>query len=169
MVSADEAARQVDELTALFGEVYAEPPYEWGAEHAALFSERFAGQCRDAGFSFVEARSGDGLIAFGFGVTLAPTTPWWQHLVTPLPAEITNERVGRTFALVELLVRNRGDGSTLPRQFTVDLSKTAMRSGQPSLSCLLLTLLRPRMSSGVGARLRRSVTRCRDRRCLMCW
>lgn len=105
VVSADEAARRVDELTSLFGEVYAEPPYEWGAEHAALFSKRFAGQCRDTGFSLVEARSGDGIIAFGFGVTLAPTTPWWQHLVTPLPAEMTNERVGRTFALVELLVR----------------------------------------------------------------
>jgi hypothetical protein len=44
VVCAEEAVRQVDELTALFGEVYAEPPYEWGAEHAALFSKRFAGQ-----------------------------------------------------------------------------------------------------------------------------
>lgn len=105
VVSADEAARHLDELTALFREVYAEPPYEWGAEHAELFSERFAGQRRDAGFSLVEARCGDELIAFGFGVTLAPTTPWWRDLVTPLPEEIIREYVGRTFALVELLVR----------------------------------------------------------------
>lgn len=105
VVGADEAVRHVDELTALFREVYAEPPYEWGAEHAELFSKRFAGQREDAGFSLVEARDGGKLIAFGFGVTLAPTTPWWQNLVTLLPEEITREYVGRTFALVELLVR----------------------------------------------------------------
>jgi hypothetical protein len=106
VVGADEAARHADELTALFREVYAEPPYEWGAEHAELFSKRFAGQCQDAGFSLVEARDGGKLIAFGFGVTLAPTTPWWQNLVTPLPDDVTHEHVGRTFALVELLVRS---------------------------------------------------------------
>jgi hypothetical protein len=105
VVSADEAVRHVDELTALFREVYAEPPYEWEIEHAELFSKRFAGQRGDAGFSLVEARSGDELIAFGFGVTLAPTTPWWQDLLTPLPDEVTDEHGGRTFALVELLVR----------------------------------------------------------------
>jgi hypothetical protein len=41
----------------------------------------------------------------GFGVTLQPTTPWWQNLVTPLPTEVTREYLGRTWALVELLVR----------------------------------------------------------------
>ena len=105
MVAADEAMRHLDELTDLYREVYAEPPYEWGEEHAELFSKRFAGQCQDVGFSLVEARDGGKLIAFGFGVTLAPTAPWWQNLITLLPAEITHEYVGRTFALVELLVR----------------------------------------------------------------
>lgn len=105
VVGADEAMRHVDELTDLYREVYAEPPYEWGNEHAELFSKRFAGQRQDRGFSLVEARAGGKLIAFGFGVTLAPTTPWWQNLVTPLPDDVTHEHVGRTFALVELLVR----------------------------------------------------------------
>ena len=45
VVGADEAMRHVDELTDLYREVYAEPPYEWGEEHAELFSKRFAGQC----------------------------------------------------------------------------------------------------------------------------
>lgn len=104
-VDAEEAAQHIDELTALYREVYAEPPYEWGAEHAELFDKRFAGQRQDTGFSLLEARCGAELIAFGFGVTLAPTTPWWQNLVTPLPDELIRERAGRTFALVELLVR----------------------------------------------------------------
>lgn len=65
VVGADEAMRHVDELTDLYREVHAEPPYEWGEEHAELFSKRFAGQCQDAGFSLVEARDGGKLIAFG--------------------------------------------------------------------------------------------------------
>jgi hypothetical protein len=105
LVGTEEAVQHLDELTALYREVYAEPPYEWGDDHADLFSKRFVGQTRDAGFTLVEARSGDELVGFGFGVTLAPTTPWWQNLLTPLPDEITHEDVGRTFALVELLVR----------------------------------------------------------------
>jgi hypothetical protein len=104
-VSADEAARHTEELIAVCREVYAEPPYEWDAEHEKLFCERFAKQCQNSGFRLVEARYGDELIAFGFGVTLAPTTPWWSRLLTPLPDEITHEYPDRTFALVELLVR----------------------------------------------------------------
>jgi hypothetical protein len=41
----------------------------------------------------------------GFGVTLAPTTPWWRNSVTPLPDQMSHEHVGRTFVLMELLVR----------------------------------------------------------------
>lgn len=51
------------------------------------------------------AECGDKLIAFGFGRTLPPTTSWWSRLVTPLPDEVTREYDGRTFVLIELLVR----------------------------------------------------------------
>jgi hypothetical protein len=105
VVGPDEAAQHVDELIAVYREVYAEPPYEWGTEHAELFSERFAAQRRNAGFSLVEARDRDKLIAFGFGVTLPSTTTWWQQLLTPLPDDMTREYVGRTFVLMSLLVR----------------------------------------------------------------
>ncbi len=102
-----QAVRRTGELRALYREVYAEPPYAWGDEHAALFAERFQVQCRQAGFALVEARHATGLAACAFGVTLQPSTPWWQHLTTTLPAEVTTERPGRTFALVEMLVRAR--------------------------------------------------------------
>jgi GNAT superfamily N-acetyltransferase len=36
---------------------------------------------------------------------LRPSTSWWRELTTRLPAEITEEHPGRTFALVDLLVR----------------------------------------------------------------
>jgi hypothetical protein len=101
----EQAAAGLSELRALYSEVYAEPPYEWGEEHAALFAERFEVQRRQEGFALAEARDGAGLAGFAFGVTLQPSTPWWRNLTTTLPPEVTTERPGRTFALVELLVR----------------------------------------------------------------
>jgi GNAT superfamily N-acetyltransferase len=100
-----EAAEHLNELTGLYTEVYSEPPYEWGPEHAALFRERFDVQRRQEGFALVTACENGYLVGFGFGVTLQPTTPWWRNLLTPLPADLTTERPGRTWALVELLVR----------------------------------------------------------------
>jgi GNAT superfamily N-acetyltransferase len=101
----DQAATILDELTGLYREVYAEPPYEWCDEHAALFRERFDGQRQAPGFALVTARVGGELVGFTFGVTLRPSTPWWQNLVQPLPEAVTHEWEGRTFAVVELLVR----------------------------------------------------------------
>jgi GNAT superfamily N-acetyltransferase len=36
---------------------------------------------------------------------LRPSTSWWRELTTALPAEVTEEHPGRTFALADLLVR----------------------------------------------------------------
>lgn len=101
----EDAARYLDELSELYSEVYAEPPYEWGAEHAELFRKRFEAQRQQEGFTLVEARHDGRLVGMGFGVTLTPNTSWWQNLLTPLPRETTQERPGRTWAFVELLVR----------------------------------------------------------------
>jgi GNAT superfamily N-acetyltransferase len=99
------AGRRLDELAELYAEVYAEPPYEWGGEHVRLFRQRFEEQRRQNGFTLIAASAGDQLVGFAFGVTLRPTTPWWQNLIEPLPATTTTEYPGRTFAVVELLVR----------------------------------------------------------------
>jgi hypothetical protein len=101
----DQALTHLDELRQLYLDVYAEPPYEWDEEHADLFVERFKVQARQEGFVLVEARHGAELVGIAFGVTLQPTTPWWRNLVESLPAEVTEEQPGRTFAVVEMLVR----------------------------------------------------------------
>lgn len=105
VLDGDQAASRLDEYRALYAEVYAEPPYEWGDDHADLFVDRFQVQRRQPGFALVEARDGTVLVGLAFGVTLQPTTPWWNNLTTPLPTAVISERPGRTFALVELLVR----------------------------------------------------------------
>lgn len=67
--------------------------------------ERFNVQATQDGFALREARQGAELVGVAFGVTLQPATPWWRNLLEPLPVGVTEERPGRTFALVELLVR----------------------------------------------------------------
>jgi GNAT superfamily N-acetyltransferase len=101
----EQALAHLDELRDLYLDVYAEPPYEWGTEHASLFVDRFKVQARQDGFALVEARHGTELAGIAFGVTLKPSTPWWHNLLEPVPLAITEERPGRTFAVVELLTR----------------------------------------------------------------
>jgi hypothetical protein len=89
-ISGEEAADRIGKLRALYAEVYAEPPYEWGEDHATLFAERFEVQRRHPGFVLAEARYGASLVGLGFGVTLQQSTPWWSNLTAPLPAEVTH-------------------------------------------------------------------------------
>ena len=104
LLDGSQAAPHADELQALHAEVYADPPYRH-AEDAALFAGRFRVRRRQPGFVLAEARQGAYLIGYGFGLPLRPSTSWWRDLTTALPDEVTAEHPGRTFALVELLVR----------------------------------------------------------------
>ena len=93
-----QAATDAAELQALHAEVYAD-------EDAGRFAGRFRVQRRQPGFVLAEARSGGYLIGYAAGMPLRPATSWWRGLTAPLPEEVTAEPPGRTFALVELLVR----------------------------------------------------------------
>src|SRR6266852_2337846 len=97
------AAANAADLQALHAEVYADPPY--GRNDAALFADRFRVQRRQPGFVLAEARHGGYLVGYAAGMPLRPSSSWWRNLTAPLPEEITTEHPGRTFALVELLVR----------------------------------------------------------------
>jgi len=107
-VHIDRASAQAEELTptltTIYSDVYAEPPYNWGEEHAALFAQRFAAQRQASGFDLVIARVREQIVGFCFGVTLQPDTPWWSTVTTPVDTDLITEFPGRTFALVELLV-----------------------------------------------------------------
>lgn len=98
------AADAAQALTTLYREAYAEPPYNWGEERAALFAKRFEQQRQAPGFDLIVANAASGLVGFSFGVTLLPDTPWRQNLTTDLDSFVTEEYSDRTFALVELMV-----------------------------------------------------------------
>ena len=94
-----QAAGHVGELQDGHREVYG------GADQEAWFAGRLRVWRRQPGFVLAEARHGDYLVGFAAGMPLRPSTSWWQYLTAPLPAEVTTEYPGRTFALTELLVR----------------------------------------------------------------
>lgn len=98
------AREHADELRALHAEVYADPPYRLDEDPGA-FAERFRVRSRQPGFVLVEARHGGYLVGYAAGMPLRLSTSWWRNLTTPLPQDVTAEAPGRTFALVDLLVR----------------------------------------------------------------
>jgi ribosomal protein S18 acetylase RimI-like enzyme len=104
LLDGTQAAAHADELQALHAEVYADPPYG-RHDDAALFADRFRVQRRQPGFVLAEARHGGYLVGYASGMPLRPSTSWWRDLTSPLPDEVTSEYPGRTFALLELLVR----------------------------------------------------------------
>ena len=98
-LDARRAAGHVGELLDVHREVYGE------ADQEALFAGQLRVWRRQPGFVLSEARHGDYLVGFATGMPLRPSTSWWKDLTAPLPAEVTTEHPGRTFALTELLVR----------------------------------------------------------------
>jgi ribosomal protein S18 acetylase RimI-like enzyme len=94
-----QAAAHTDELRALHHEVYGQ------AEDDALLARQFQVWRRQPGSALAEARHGGYLVGYASGMPLRSSTSWWKDATTPLPAEITTEYPGRTFALTELLVR----------------------------------------------------------------
>jgi GNAT superfamily N-acetyltransferase len=111
------ARSMLDELARLFAVVYASPPYSVTDEDVRLFVEEFGPESRTEGFALATARRGQTLAGFTFGFPLPPDTAWWSAVLTPLPAEMTREWPGRSFAVIEMGVRpeyrRRGVGSRL--------------------------------------------------------
>jgi len=99
-----EAAEHAGELQALHAEVYAAAPFR-REEDPGVFAGRLRVQSRQPGFVLAEARHGGYLVGYAAGMPLRPSTSWWRDLTTPLPEEVTAEHPGRTFALLDLLVR----------------------------------------------------------------
>ncbi len=99
------AAPRAEEFAAVAAEVYADPPYGWGEDEIARFTGRFGVRVRQPGFVLAEARHGEYLVGYALGLPLRPSTDWWRHLTTSVPAEVTTEHPGRSFALAELMVR----------------------------------------------------------------
>ena len=103
LLDGGQAAARAEEFHELHAEVYADPPYRLAGDED--YPRRFAVQRRQPGFVLAEARNGGYLVGYAAGMPLRPSTSWWRELTTPLPDAVTAEHPGRTFAVVDLLVR----------------------------------------------------------------
>jgi GNAT superfamily N-acetyltransferase len=78
---------------------------EVAGDEDADFARRLGVWRRQPGFLLAEASHGGYLVGYACGMPLRPSTDWWRDLTAPLPAAVTDEHPGRTFALTQLLVR----------------------------------------------------------------
>jgi GNAT superfamily N-acetyltransferase len=103
------AAAREPELIALHDEVFgpgpSPAPGPADSDSDADFGRRLTVWRRQPGFLLAEARHGGYPVGYACGLPLRPSTDWWRDLTAPLPAAVTAERPGRTFALTQLLVR----------------------------------------------------------------
>ncbi|GAA2089442.1 GNAT family N-acetyltransferase [Actinomadura alba] len=109
----DGALAQLDELTEIHQQVYAEAPYNNAPKYGRhQFILRTTEQAKSPGFTLVTARDGRTLVGYAFGFTMPPGG-WWACAPVPSPS-ISN---AAKFAVIELLVlapyRGHGIGRTL--------------------------------------------------------
>jgi len=112
------AAELLDPICALYDAVFSRPPFHWTAQHSEQHRERLEQLVSNPTFGLATAQADDGrLVGFAYGVALKPDTRWWHGFTEPLPAEVTEEWSGRTFALIDLAVaverRRQGIGRGL--------------------------------------------------------
>ena len=116
LAESGEADERAAELADLHAEVYGGLAYSSDPD-GRDFAARLRTHRRQPGFTLAVAFSGGFLIGCAMGMPLRPATSWWRGVTTALAEDVTVEHPGRTFALVELMVRSawrrQGIGRTL--------------------------------------------------------
>ncbi|WP_051027273.1 GNAT family N-acetyltransferase [Nocardia higoensis] len=103
-VTAAEAAKRLDAISALYQQVFSVPPNvaESPAEHHASMVRMLA----DPSFGCALAECGEELVGFAYGYGLT-SGRWWEGLRDPVPEGFTTEWAGRTFAVIDIGVSVR--------------------------------------------------------------
>ncbi len=99
------APERLETVQNLYAEVYAEPPYCDGPAEVEAFASRWPRRLAQTHFRLVIAHRGGEAIGFTFGHQLGVPTRWWDGAVEPLPDSVIAEHNGRTFAIIEMGVR----------------------------------------------------------------
>jgi len=99
------AVELLEAICALYDAVFSQPPFRWTDEESAHHRQSLVGLARNPTFSLVTAQTGEVLVGFAYGVRLRPDTSWWANTLEALPDELITEWEGRTFAVIDLAVR----------------------------------------------------------------
>ncbi|MGH3979592.1 MAG: GNAT family N-acetyltransferase [Pseudonocardiaceae bacterium] len=119
---ADTGSGQLGTVREIYAEIYAEPPYCEGPAEVADFASGWPRRVDKPNFRLVVAQRGDEPIGFSFGHQLPAQTRWWDGALTPLPDDVTAERPGRTFAIIEIAVRRPYRQRGVARRMHTDLT-----------------------------------------------
>jgi GNAT superfamily N-acetyltransferase len=106
----------LDPICDLYGAVFSTPPFRWQDEESANHRRRTEQLLTRDSFGIAIATHNDQLIGFAYGITLPPDTGWWSGLPDDVPDDITTERPGRTFALIDFAVHEDWRGKGIGRQ-----------------------------------------------------
>lgn len=118
----DTGLNQLDTVSQLYAEIYAEPPYYEGSADVEDFASGWSRRVDQPNFRLVIAHRKGEPVGFGFGHQLRANTGWWDGALTALPDSIATERPGRTFAIIELAVRHPYRRQGLARQLHAHLT-----------------------------------------------
>jgi GNAT superfamily N-acetyltransferase len=112
-----QAADVFDAICHLYDVVFSQPPFRWTDEESEHHRQSLTDLMTNPTFGLVTAEVGGELIGFAYGIGLSGETGWWSRMMEPLPEELTTEWDGRTFAVIDLAVRQdyrkRGIGRAL--------------------------------------------------------
>ena len=90
----------------------------------SIFAEFVDSWSSRRGFACVVGYDQDEPIGYAYGAPLTDATTWWTTVTPRLPPEFTAENGVRTFALSELMVRDRWRGTGAARAIHHELLRT---------------------------------------------
>ncbi|MGH3767089.1 MAG: GNAT family N-acetyltransferase [Pseudonocardiaceae bacterium] len=107
----------VNAICQLYDTVFSQPPFRWANDESDHHRQSLTRIMTNPTFGLATAEETDELVGFAYGVALGPDTSWWSGMVEPLPDELIAEWNRRTFAVIDLAVRDdcrkRGIGRAL--------------------------------------------------------
>lgn len=116
LCSASEAERLIDPICDLYDETFSAAPFVWTDDESDHHRKMLRSLLTEPSFGIVTAKENGKLVGFAYGYTLPVTTRWWIGFHETLPPELTKERDGRTFALIDLAVQERWRTQGVGRQ-----------------------------------------------------
>ncbi|MGH3794690.1 MAG: GNAT family N-acetyltransferase [Pseudonocardiaceae bacterium] len=111
------AAYLVDVICQLYDTIFSQPPFRWTDDESDHHRQSLTRLITNPTFGLVAAEVTGELVGFAYGMALGPDTLWWSGMTEPLPEALTSEWNRRTFAVIDLAVREdyrkRGIGRAL--------------------------------------------------------
>ncbi|MGK8525237.1 N-acetyltransferase family protein [Nocardia asteroides] len=105
--TSDDARHYFDEICQLYDDVFSAPPFVRvkTESESQRHREMLGNMIASPSFGVALAESHGSLVGFVYGKALADNTGWWDGFQQPVPTEVIREWPGRTFAVIDLAVR----------------------------------------------------------------